>query len=47
MNPGFYWVRFIWGWEPCRWDGDDWLRFGIYQSWNEDVIEVGEEILKS
>lgn len=43
-KPGFYWVRFSWGWEPARWDGDEWLRFGIEVGWNKDAFEIGEEI---
>jgi hypothetical protein len=46
MKPGFYWARFSWGWEPARYDGDDWLRFGVDASWNEDVREVGPELVK-
>lgn len=42
--PGYYWVQFTWGIEPARWDGSDWLRFGIEQIWNNDVVSIGEEI---
>lgn len=41
---GYYWVQFSWGWEPARFDGDQWLRFGIEQGWNDDVVEIGPEI---
>jgi hypothetical protein len=51
MNPkniaaGCYWARFPWGWEPARFDGEDWLRFGTEETWNDDVIEVGAPILR-
>lgn len=43
-KPGYYWVCFTWGWEPARFDGDDWLRCGTRMRWNEDVREIGPEI---
>ncbi len=43
-EPGWYWVRFDWGWEPARFDGEDWLRFGIERQWNDEVREVGERL---
>jgi hypothetical protein len=46
MKPGFYWVRFAWGWEPGQWDGEDWSRCGEHLRWNDDVIEVGPELVK-
>ena len=51
MNPqnlaaGYYWARFSWGWEPALFDGEDWLRFGTGEPWNDDVIEVGAPILR-
>jgi hypothetical protein len=45
-RPGFYWVRFTWGWEPAQWTGTDWLRAGIEESWNDQVVEVGPELVK-
>ena len=45
VKPGLYWVKFKWGWEPARFDGDEWLRFGIEKGgWNVDVVEVGEGV---
>lgn len=46
LKPGFYWVRFPWGWEPAQWSGADWLRTGIDENWNDQVIEVGPELVK-
>jgi hypothetical protein len=46
IESGYYWVLFSWGWEPARWDGDEWLRFGIEQGWNYDVREIGPRIEK-
>lgn len=46
MKAGFYWVRFSWGWEPARFDGQDWLRCGVEIIWNERVVEVGPELVK-
>lgn len=40
LEPGVYVVRFSFGVELTRWDGDDWLRFGSEQDWNKDVVEV-------
>ncbi len=44
---GYYWARFSSGWEPARFDGEDWLRCGSEEAWNDDVIEVGEPILRA
>lgn len=45
-EPGFYWVRFGWGWEPARWDGDAWYRTGIEHAWSDDVMEIGPSLVK-
>lgn len=47
LKVGFYWVRFTFGWEPARWDGEEWLRCGIERSWNSDMIEVGDSITRN
>ncbi len=42
---GYYWVElFRGGWEPAKWDGHDWLRFGIETTINGYVKRVGPEI---
>ena len=45
LEPGWYWVRFTWGWEPAKWDGNDWYRAGYIRWWNAEVQEVGERLI--
>ena len=47
MKPGFYWVRFNWGWEPALLEESVWFRCGAADpELIEHVEEVGPELVK-
>jgi hypothetical protein len=41
---GYYWVRFSWGWEPCKFDGEDWLRCGMEPDFTKHLLEIGSQL---